>query len=144
MRRGSVVQLALFAAVAAALGVLLALLPNWLPIAASREAGRIHFVFWFVTGICVFIFAIVAAVLGYAVWKFRRPPEDDSDGPPVLHRVQTVGADGVKAHARRWLLGQLDLGDQAAGRRIPPGELDPGRLTDQTASSVAPDEIFGP
>ena len=83
MRRGSIVQLALFAAVAATLGVLLALLPNWLPIAASREAGRIHFVFWFVTGICVFIFAIVAAVLGYAVWKFRRPPDDDTDGPPI-------------------------------------------------------------
>jgi cytochrome c oxidase subunit II len=83
VRRGSIVQLALFAAVAGALGVLLALLPNWLPIAASREAGRIHFVFWFVTGICVFIFAIVAAVLGYAVWKFRRPPDDDSDGPPI-------------------------------------------------------------
>lgn len=83
VRRGSIVQLSLFAVVAAALGVLVAVLPNWLPIAASREAGRIHFVFWFVTGICVFIFAIVAAVLGYAVWKFRRPPDDDSDGPPV-------------------------------------------------------------
>jgi cytochrome c oxidase subunit 2 len=83
VRRGSIVQLALFAAVAAALGVLLALLPNWLPVAASREAGRIQFVFWFVTGICIFIFAIVAAVLGYSVWKFRRQPDDDSDGPPV-------------------------------------------------------------
>ncbi len=83
VRRGSIVQLALFAVVAATFGVLLALLPNWLPIAASREAGRIHFVFWFVTGICIFIFAIVAAVLAYAVWKFRRPPDDDSDGPPV-------------------------------------------------------------
>ncbi len=83
VRRGSIVQLAFFAVVAAALGVLLALLPNWLPVAATREAGRIHFVFWFVTGICIFIFAIVAAVLAYAVWKFRRPPDDESDGPPV-------------------------------------------------------------
>jgi cytochrome c oxidase subunit II len=83
VRRGSIVQLALFAAVAGALGVLVAVLPNWLPISASREAGRIHFVFWFVTGICLFIFAIVAAVLGYAVWKFRRDPDDDTDGPPV-------------------------------------------------------------
>src|SRR5918995_2719098 len=40
------------------------------------------------------------------------------------------------------LLGHLDLGDQGAGRRIPPGELDAGGLPDQTASSVAPDEIF--
>jgi cytochrome c oxidase subunit 2 len=90
VRRGSIVQLALFAAAAALLGVLLAspsphfgFQLHWLPISATREAGRIHFVFWFVTGICVFIFAIVAAVLGYAVWKFRRPPDDDSDGPPI-------------------------------------------------------------
>ena len=83
MRRGSTVQLALFALVAGGLGVLIAVLPNWLPEPASREAGRIHFVFWFVTGICLFIFAIVAAVLAYSVWKFRRPPDDDSDGPPI-------------------------------------------------------------
>jgi cytochrome c oxidase subunit II len=83
VRRGSIVQLCLFAVVAGALGVLVAVLPNWLPVAASREAGRIHFVFWFVTGICLFIFSIVAAVLGYSIWKFRRPPDDDSDGPPI-------------------------------------------------------------
>ena len=83
MRRGSLVQLLVFAAVAGAIGALLAILPRWLPDAASREAGRIHFVFWFVTGICVFIFAIVAAVLAYAVLKFRRAPDDDSDGPPI-------------------------------------------------------------
>jgi cytochrome c oxidase subunit II len=90
VHRGSIVQLALFAVAAAVIGVLLAspspdfgFQLHWLPISATREAGRIHFVFWFVTGICVFIFAIVAAVLGYAVWKFRRPPDDDSDGPPI-------------------------------------------------------------
>ena len=43
----------------------------------------------------------------------------------------------VAASAPFRLLGQLDLGDQAAGRRIPPGELDAGCFTDQTASSVA-------
>ncbi len=83
MRRGSLVQLTLFAIVAAGAGTALALLPNWLPEPASREAGRIHFVFWFVTGICIFIFAIVAAVSAYAVLKFRRKPDDDTDGPPI-------------------------------------------------------------
>jgi cytochrome c oxidase subunit II len=57
--------------------------PGWLPDSASDEAGRIDFIFWFVTAICVFIFAIVAAVLIYAVFKFRAPPDDDSDGPPI-------------------------------------------------------------
>jgi cytochrome c oxidase subunit 2 len=73
----------LFALVASAAGLALALVPGWLPEQASDEAGRIDFVFWFVTAICVFIFAIVAAVLVYAVFKFRAPPDDDSDGPPI-------------------------------------------------------------
>jgi cytochrome c oxidase subunit 2 len=83
VRRGSLVQLVLFAFVASAAGVVLALVPDWLPKPASDEAGRIDFVFWFVTGICVFIFAIVASVLVYAVLKFRAKPDDDSDGPPI-------------------------------------------------------------
>ena len=55
-----------------------------------------------------------------------------------------MGADGVVADAEFRLLGQLDLGDQGAGRRIPAGELDAGCLADQAASSVAPGEIFRP
>jgi cytochrome c oxidase subunit II len=83
VRKGSIVQLVLFALVASAAGLTLALVPGWLPASASDEAGRIDFVFWFVTGICVFIFAIVAAVLAYSVLKFRAAPDDDSDGPPI-------------------------------------------------------------
>jgi hypothetical protein len=55
-----------------------------------------------------------------------------------------MDAEGVAADATFRLLRHLDLGDQVAGCRIPPGELDAGCLTDQTASSVAPDEIFRP
>src|SRR5215210_6247645 len=50
----------------------------------------------------------------------------------------------IAAEAPFRLLGHLDLGDQAARCRIPPRELDAGCLTDQAASSVAPDEIFRP
>jgi hypothetical protein len=50
----------------------------------------------------------------------------------------------IAADAPFRLLAHLDLGDQAARRRIPPRELDASRLADQTASSVAPDEIFRP
>ena len=50
----------------------------------------------------------------------------------------------IAADAPFRLLAHLDLGDQAVRRRIPPGELDAGCLPDQTASSVAPDEIFRP
>ena len=42
------------------------------------------------------------------------------------------------------LLGQLDLRDQAARRRILAGELDAGCLADQAASSVAPRQVLRP
>jgi len=68
-----------FGAAAAAV----ALLITWLPRSASEQADRIDFVFWFVTAICIAIFALVAAVIVYAVFNFRAGPDDDSDGPPV-------------------------------------------------------------
>ena len=83
MRRGSIVQLMLIGVLAGAIASLFAVIPGWLPQPASDEAGRIDFVFWFVTGICIFVFSIVAAVSIYAVWKFRAKPDDDSDGPPI-------------------------------------------------------------
>ena len=62
----------------------------------------------------------------------------------VLHPAEGMDADGVVADAPLRLLGHLDLGDQVARRRIPPGELDAGCLADQAASSVASDEILRP
>jgi cytochrome c oxidase subunit 2 len=83
VRRGSIVQLIVVGVLAAAIASAVALIPDWLPKSASDEAGRIDFVFWFVTGICIFVFAIVAAVSVLAVVKFRAKPDDDSDGPPI-------------------------------------------------------------
>ena len=83
MRRGSVLQLLGLAAVAAVITTLVAVLIPWLPEPASRESGRIHFVYWFTTVIAIGVFAVVAAVLAYSVWKFRARPDDDSDGPPT-------------------------------------------------------------
>ena len=83
MRRGSIVQLVLISMVAAGIATALALIPGWLPTEASEEAGRINFVFWFVTAICIGIFALVAAVTIYSVLKFRAREDDDSDGPPI-------------------------------------------------------------
>ena len=62
----------------------------------------------------------------------------------VLDPADAVDADGVLAHAQLRLLGHLDLGDQGAGRRVPPGELDAGRLADEASSTVAPDEVVRP
>lgn len=83
MRRGSVFQLVVISLLAAGIATALALIPAWLPEEASHEAGRINFVFWFVTAICIAIFAIVAAITVYAVLKFRASPDDEEDGPPI-------------------------------------------------------------
>jgi cytochrome c oxidase subunit II len=83
VRRGSVVQLVALAAVFGAAASAVALLITWLPRPASEQADRIDFLFWFVTAICIAIFALVAAVIVYAVFNFRAGPDDDSDGPPV-------------------------------------------------------------
>jgi cytochrome c oxidase subunit II len=83
VRRGSIVQLVLLGVLFGAGAAAVALLIPWLPDPASKQAGRIDFVFWFVTVICIAIFALVAAVIVYSLLKFRARPDDDSDGPPV-------------------------------------------------------------
>ena len=83
MRRGSIVALLGLAVIAGGVATAVALVPTWLPEDASREAGRIDFVFWFVIAICIFIFSIVAAVMIYAVLQFRVREDDFEDGPPI-------------------------------------------------------------
>ena len=83
MRRGAIVQLTLLALLIGGAVTVVALYPNWLPPTASEQADRIDFVFWYVTAICIVIYAIVIAALVYSAWKFRAAPDDDTDGPPV-------------------------------------------------------------
>ena len=83
MRRGSLLQLLLLTLAAFGVGAAVAVLIPWMPTPASREAGRIWFTYWFATWICLAIFAVVAAVLIYALLKFRVKEGDLSDGPPV-------------------------------------------------------------
>jgi cytochrome c oxidase subunit 2 len=83
MRRGSIASLLGIGVVAGGVAAAVALAIPWLPVSASKEAGRIDFVFWFVVTICIVIFAVVAAVILYSVVRFRAAPDDDSDGPPI-------------------------------------------------------------
>jgi len=84
LRRGSIIQIAAIAIIAAAIGTAVALLIPWLPTAAGKEADRIDFVYWFTTVIAIAVFAVVIAVLIYSIWKFRAPsPDDWEDGPPI-------------------------------------------------------------
>jgi cytochrome c oxidase subunit II len=83
VRKRSIIQMVLVgAAVGVALALVAVLIP-WLPPADSTEAIKIDDVYWFVTIICIVIFAMVAGVALYAVWKFRAPPDDTEDGAPI-------------------------------------------------------------
>ena len=68
--------------------------------------------------------------------------QHDPVRPAALRPVDGTDAATLGAHADLRLLVHLDLGDQVAGRRVPPGEVDAGRLADQAAPSVAPDEVL--
>ena len=83
VRRGILVRLVVVGLGAAAVALAVALFVPWLPTPASKQADRIDFVFWFVSGISIAIFAIVAAVILYAIVRFRARPDDDSDGAPI-------------------------------------------------------------
>ena len=83
MRKGSIAALLGLALIAGGVATAVALVPTWLPEDASQQAGRIAFTFWFVIAICIFIFAIVAAVMIYSVVKFRVREDDLEDGPPI-------------------------------------------------------------
>lgn len=76
-------QLVLFGAVAGVVAACVAVFVPWLPSWAGEEGDRIGFVFWFTTAISIGVFALVASVLLYVIWKFRAPPEDDADGLPI-------------------------------------------------------------
>jgi cytochrome c oxidase subunit II len=83
VRAGSLIRLVLVSLVLAAIATAVAIFVPWLPDQSSKEAERIDFVFWFVTAICIGIFAVVAAISLYSMVKFRARPDDDSDGPPI-------------------------------------------------------------
>ena len=83
MRRGAIVALISIALVVAAITTGIAYFVDWLPEQASEERQGIDLVFWVTVAICIFFFAIVAAVSIYAGFKFRVRPDDESDGPPI-------------------------------------------------------------
>ncbi len=64
--------------------------------------------------------------------------------PSTLLTVDRADAASLGAHPDHRLLVHLGLGDQIAGGRVPTDEFDAGRLADQAASPVAPDQVGAP
>ena len=82
MRKG-IVQLVAIGVVIGVAVALVAVLFQWLPTSNSEEFDRIQDIYWFATWMSVVIFAIVGSVVVYSVWKWRVPPDDDAEGPPI-------------------------------------------------------------
>ncbi len=83
MRRGAALRVVAIALLVSAVVTAVAIFVPWLPDQASSEAEEIDFVFWFVTAICIAVFAVVAGISIYSGLKFRVRADDDTDGPPV-------------------------------------------------------------
>jgi cytochrome c oxidase subunit II len=81
--RKGIVQLVAIGVVIGVAVTLVAVLFQWLPTSNSEEFDRIQDIYWFATIISIVIFSLVAAVVVYSVWKWRVPPDDDAEGPPI-------------------------------------------------------------
>jgi cytochrome c oxidase subunit 2 len=56
---------------------------DWFGDAASEERRPIDTLFDVMIVLSMFVFAIVMVMLGYALWRWRAKPGDESDGKPV-------------------------------------------------------------
>lgn len=56
---------------------------DWNGPAASEQAGPIDLLLDVMIVVSCFVFAVVLTMFGYAVWKFRAKPGDESDGEPI-------------------------------------------------------------
>jgi cytochrome c oxidase subunit 2 len=56
---------------------------EWFGDAASEERGPIDTLFDVMVVLSSFVFSVVIVMLGYAIWKFRAKPGDESDGEPI-------------------------------------------------------------
>ncbi len=64
--------------------IVLALIVPWFPAKASTQAGNIHTLYDVLLIACIPIFAVVATVVGFSIWRFRmRPGQEKQDGAPI-------------------------------------------------------------
>jgi cytochrome c oxidase subunit 2 len=82
--RAPVGQMLGIGAIASALGIALALIIDWFPVAASKEAHQIDTLWDVLLIVSVPIFVLVVTVVLYSAVRFRmRPGEELADGPPI-------------------------------------------------------------
>ena len=82
--RAAVVPMVLIVLISSALGIVLGLLIDWFPAAASTQAKPIDTLWDVLIIVSVPVFVGVQAFVLYCVWRFRmRPGQENQDGPPI-------------------------------------------------------------
>jgi cytochrome c oxidase subunit 2 len=82
--RAPVSQMLGIGAIASVLGIALALLINWFPVAASEQAHKIDTLWDILLIVSVPVFVLVVTVVLYSAIRFRmKPGEELADGPPI-------------------------------------------------------------
>ena len=77
-------QMAIVAFIASALGIAAGLAIEWFPEGASTQAGPIDHLYDVLIWSSVPIFVVVTMIVLFSVWKFKmRPGEEQLDGPPI-------------------------------------------------------------
>jgi cytochrome c oxidase subunit II len=84
VRRHPLAQMLVIGVLASVIGVILALLIDWFPVAASEQAKEIDTLYDVLLVVSVPVFVLVMTVVLYCVWNFRmRRGQEDQDGPPI-------------------------------------------------------------
>lgn len=79
-----VLQMAVVACIASAVGIAAGLAIEWFPEQASTQAGPIDHLYDVLIWSSVPIFVVVTMIVLFSAWKFRmRPGEEQLDGPPI-------------------------------------------------------------
>jgi len=82
--RAQLRQMLLIGLVASVVGIAVALVIDWFPVAASTQAEQIDTLWDVLLIVSVPIFVLVEVVVLFSVWKFRmKPGEEHKDGPPI-------------------------------------------------------------
>ena len=77
-------QMAIVAFIASALGIAVGLAIEWFPEQASTQAGPIDHLYDVLIWSSVPIFVVVTMIVLFSAWKFKmRPGEEQLDGPPI-------------------------------------------------------------
>ena len=56
---------------------------DWLGMDGSLEKGQIATMFSVTIVLSALVFSVVMVMMGYAIWKYRAKPGDESDGEPI-------------------------------------------------------------